>query len=75
MVPLVAMQVSDEVDWDLTDFVTIGTLLISTGLIYELFVSKVKNKTWRAAFGLALLGALLLIWVELAVGLFTNWGS
>jgi hypothetical protein len=70
LVPLVAMQLSDEVAWDLTDFIIIGCLLIGTGLIYELIAKKVSSVKYRAAIALALLAALLLVWAELAVGVF-----
>jgi hypothetical protein len=34
LIPLLAMQFTDEVAWDLADFVIIGTLLLGTGLTY-----------------------------------------
>lgn len=70
LVPLVAMQFSDDVDWKLGDFVIIGALLLGTGFAYELVVRKVKNATHRAILGIALLAALILIWADLAVGIF-----
>lgn len=57
-------------NWDLTDFIVVGILLISTGLIYELVVRKLENKTHRTILGIALAVALLLLWIELAVGIF-----
>jgi hypothetical protein len=70
MVPLVAMQFSDEVQWDASDFMIIGILLIGTGLIYELGVRKIANSAHRTIFGVVLLVALFLMWAELAVGIF-----
>ena len=69
LVPLLAMQVGDEVNWGLGDFVIAGALLIATGLAFELVASKVPNIAYRAAVGLALAGALLLVWMSLAVGI------
>jgi hypothetical protein len=69
MVPLLAMQFTDEVDWDLTDFVVIGALLIGTGLMYELIKTRV-NARYRAVIVVALVAVMLLIWAELAVGIF-----
>lgn len=69
MVPLVAMQFSEEVDWKLGDFVIIGTLLISAGLAYELVSSKV-NKKYCLVIAAIIGAAVLLIWAELAVGIF-----
>ncbi len=69
MVPLVAMQFTDEVAWDETDFIVAGVLLFCTGLAYELVARKGGTIAFRAAVGLALVAALILVWMNLAVGL------
>jgi hypothetical protein len=56
LVPLVAMQITDEVDWGVADFVLAGVLLGGTGLLLEAAVKKPGNVTYRvaaAAIGLA----------------------
>jgi hypothetical protein len=63
------MQVSDQVAWSLADFAVAGGLLVGTGLMYELAASRSSNIAYRAAAGLALAAALLLVWLNLAVGL------
>jgi len=68
-VPLVGMQFSDEVDWSLFDFVAAGALLFGTGLTFELVVRKSAGVAYRIATGLSCATALLLIWINLAVGL------
>jgi VIT1/CCC1 family predicted Fe2+/Mn2+ transporter len=70
LLPLVAMQFSDEVVWGPVDFVAAGTLLFGTGLTYELISRKVRGTKRRVAIGAMLLAMLLLIWAELAVGIF-----
>jgi hypothetical protein len=75
MLPLVAMQVTDEVRWDLADFAVAGTLLVGTGVLYELAARKAVNVVYRAAVGVALAAALLLIWLNLAVGLIGTEGD
>jgi predicted acyltransferase len=70
LLPLLAMQFTDEVDWSLTDFVTAGVLLLGTGLLYELASRKTRNTTYRAVIGTVLAAALILVWIELAVGIF-----
>jgi hypothetical protein len=75
LIPLIAMQSSDEVDWKLTDFVIIGILLFSIGLAYELIYPKLKNKNQKILVGVALGLLLMYLWAELAVGIFTNLGS
>jgi hypothetical protein len=69
LLPLLAMQFTDEVAWDLADFAVAGALLLGTGLTYELAVRKVGNIAYRAAVGVALAAALLLVWINLAVGI------
>ncbi|UYZ62215.1 hypothetical protein [Hymenobacter weizhouensis] len=69
LVPLVAMQFTQEVAWTLSDFIVAGALLFGTGLAYELITSQRGNGAYRLAAGVALATALLLVWVNLAVGL------
>lgn len=69
LIPLVAMQFTEEVNWDLFDFVVMGALLFGTGLAYELVARKVGATAYRVAVGVALAGAFLLVWVNGAVGI------
>jgi len=68
--PLIAMQFTDEVNWTLSDFIIGGVLLFGTGLLYELVFRKVKKNSFRIVISAAVLLAFLLIWAELAVGIF-----
>jgi hypothetical protein len=70
LIPLLAMQFTNEVSWTLIDFVVAGILLFGTGLMIELVVRKVKRVRFRVAICAGILVALFLIWAELAVGLF-----
>ena len=70
LIPLIAMQFTDEVNWTPLDFVVAGLLLLGTGLLCELVMRKVNNVRLRIAICVALLVVLLLIWAELAVGIF-----
>jgi hypothetical protein len=49
LVPLVAMQITDEVDWGVADFVFAGALLAGTGLLLELAVRKPGKLAYRGA--------------------------
>lgn len=69
LIPLVGMQFSDEVDWSLFDFAFAGVLIFGTGLAYELVAKRMSGHEYRAAFGLALATAFMLIWSNLAVGI------
>jgi phosphatidylserine synthase len=70
LIPFTAMQFSNEVNWSLVDFVVAGTLLLGTGMLCELVMRKVKNTRYRLVIVAVIILALLLIWIELAVGLF-----
>ena len=70
LIPLIAMLFTEEVDWSLFDFVAAGILLMGTGLAGELILRKVRKSSLRIALCVLLLAALLLVWIELAVGLF-----
>lgn len=75
LVPLVAMQITDEVVWGPVDFVTAGVLLFGTGLAYVLAAGRGGTFVYRAAVGVALGTALFLVWSNLAVGIIGNEGD
>ena len=70
LIPLIAMQFTNEVNWTTIDFVVAEVLLLGTGLMCELVIRKVKKIGYRIAICVSLLVVLLLIWAELAVGIF-----
>lgn len=70
MVPLVAMQFTSEVNWTPADFVAAGVLLAGTGTLYVLASRRASSARQRAWIGAALALALVVVWVELAVGIF-----
>lgn len=72
LVPLAAMQLTDKVDWSVTDFAAAAALLFGTGLLYELVAGRGGTLVYRAAVALALGTALLLVWSNLAVGIVGN---
>lgn len=69
LVPLTAMQFTDEVRWTLFDFVFAGALLFGVGLAYELFARNARDLAYRAATAIALAAVLLLTWINAAVGI------
>jgi hypothetical protein len=70
MIPLVAMQFTNEVNWDLFDFMVAAILLFGTGFLIELVMWRVKTTSARIALCGLLLIVLFLVWAELAVGVF-----
>jgi hypothetical protein len=69
LIPLVAMQFTEEVNWGLFDFVFMGALLFGTALTYELVARKGGTIAYRAAVGVACAAGLLLVWMNAAVGI------
>ena len=69
-IPLIAMQFTTEVDWDLKDFTIMGFLLFGTGLMCEFVMRKAKSIKHRVIICGAILFTLFLVWAELAVGIF-----
>ena len=68
LLPLFAMQVTDQVVWDVADFAVFGALLVGAGVAYELAARKTGPIAYRAAVGVALAAAFILVWVNGAVG-------
>ena len=69
-IPLIAMQFTNELNWDLADFILMGILLLCTGFACELVlrnISSTKNKIVLCGIILAML---IIIWAEFAVGIF-----
>lgn len=76
LIPLVAMQFTTEVNWTGSDFVIAGVLLYGTGLLCELVLRKVNTPVMRIVICCCVLAALILVWAELAVGVFgTPWAG
>lgn len=75
MIPLVAMQFSEDVEWNSTDFIVAGVLIFLSGSALVTILKKVKDKNRRYIYICLLAVAFFYVWAELAVGIFTNLGS
>lgn len=69
LLPLVAMQLTDEVNWTAFDFVVFGALLAVALGSWELASRRIARPAWRGVAALAIVAAFLLVWASLAVGL------
>lgn len=72
LVPFFAMQLTKEVNWSGLDFVLMGFLLTVVGFTCEYFYRKIANRTVKIALIISVLILFLLIWAELAVGIFNS---
>ena len=58
--------------WDETDYIVAGVLLFGTGVAFELVARNARTRSYRFATAIALGTALLLTWINLAVGIIGN---
>lgn len=70
LIPLIAMQFTDEVNWTIIDFVIAGGLLFGAGIISEIVLRKINSLNHKVGLLSAILIIVILIWIELAVGIF-----
>ena len=78
IIPLIAMQFSNEVDWSPTDFIGMGALIFTIGFLYVLTTRFMSNIVYKVAIAAALGSTFLMIWTNLAVGLIgggPHWGN
>jgi hypothetical protein len=68
LLPLAAMQFTNDVNWSPIDFVTFGAMLLVACGTFELAARRARNGLYRAAVGVAVAAGFLLVWVNLAVG-------
>ena len=68
LLPLFAMEFTEQVVWDVADFAIFGALLVGVGVTLEIAVRKTRNTAYRSAAGVALAAAFILVWVNGAVG-------
>ena len=64
LIPLAGNHFVDGWNWNAGGFVLAGTLLFGTGLTYELVTRNVDTIAYRAAVGVALVAAFLLVWMN-----------
>jgi len=70
LIPLFGNIFSKQVNWSLFDFIVMGFLLGLTGLSIHFIIEKLRNKTFKIVTIIFALIIFLMIWVELAVGVF-----
>ena len=68
--PLIAMQLTNEVNWTISDFLVMGILLFSTVFTIDFVLKKVKTLKSRLILIVGIVVLLALVWAELAVGIF-----
>lgn len=69
LLPLVAMGFTREVEWTALDFVVAAIVVGGVGAALELTVRMTPNPPYRLGVALALAAAVLLVWIDAAVGI------
>ena len=64
------MAISNEINWSLFDFIIIGFLLLTLSIGINFVIKRVKNLKNRFLYIGILVLIFMLIWAELAVGIF-----
>jgi len=70
LIPLIAMQFTNEIDWDITDFLIMSILMLGSGSLCEIVFRSVKSMKIRIILCIIIFFVIFLIWAELAVGIF-----
>lgn len=64
-VPLIAMQFTNEVNWDASDFFVAGVLLFIFGYLFKVLTKSSNNQIKSIVIGMVVLGMLVLVWANL----------
>jgi len=69
-IPLISMQFTDEVNWEKLDFSVAAILLVVLFSVHELFEMRIKSDSKKRIAILFSIIIFIIVWVELAVGVF-----
>ena len=62
LVPFIAMRFTDEVNWTAMDFVTMGAMLLVTGVSIEAALRAVRTSWRKAAAVVGILFGFVMLW-------------
>jgi len=72
IIPLLGILLTNVVEWGVFDFLLMGSLLLVLGIAINLTFLNIKYFNKRIAIIFFIILIFLLIWVELAVGVFNT---
>ncbi len=70
LIPLIGITITDVINWSVFDFIIMGFLLIILSIVINFVSNRIKNLKNRILYIGILVLIFMLIWAELAVGLF-----
>lgn len=72
LIPFIGIQFTSEINWSVFDFIVMGILLLITGLLINFALYKLKNPIFRIIAVVTIILLFILLWIELAVGIFNS---
>lgn len=72
LLPLIGMFFSNEINWSFFDFIIMGILILSMSFGIKQVLKATKNIKYRILIIGIILIVFLLLWAELAVGIFDS---
>ena len=70
LIPFIGGMFREDINWSLADYLIAAVLLLSTGFLLELVNRKIKKINSRLFISVFIVLLLIIIWAELAVGIF-----
>lgn len=70
IIPLIGMNLTDEIDWTLSDFIISGLILLVFSLTINFIILRISNRKKRVLYITILFILFMLVWTELALGIF-----
>jgi len=70
LIPLIGTLVSNEVNWSFFDFIIMGILILSMSFGIQQVLKTTNNRMYRILIIGVILFLFLLVWAQLAVGIF-----
>ena len=64
------MNLTDEIDWTLSDFIISGLILLVFSLTINFIILRISNRKKRVFYITILFILFMLVWTELALGIF-----
>ncbi|OIQ30441.1 MAG: hypothetical protein BM564_03480 [Bacteroidetes bacterium MedPE-SWsnd-G2] len=71
-IPLIAMQFTEEVNWNVTDFIVAGIILTVFFFVINYIITHLKNSKYKYGYLVLSVIFFILLWAELAVGIFNS---
>ena len=70
LIPAIGMLFTSEINWSVFDFFIAAAILFGTTLLIDFILKKTKSNRHRILLVASLIVLVLILWIELAVGLF-----